>query len=176
MVFICPPYWHRRRARDINTAIKAQLITHRRYHTNMLLSLSSTHPGLQLGDHPLALPLGEGLGLLQADGDLPDLNLQLFPQPLGVLVVVLLHAQLFLAAGQLVGQAVATVLSGATVVDVVIEVGLHGADIGLHATLVGGQGGHGDGQLVDAGTSVVQLVLRVLAGALRLWEDGMVNS
>lgn len=86
------------------------------------LGLQVTQAGLQLGHHALALALGEGLGLLQAHGDLADLDLQLLAQRLGVLVVVLLLSELVGQTGVLAGQAGGGLLGGGLGVQGVLQV------------------------------------------------------
>ena len=54
---------------------------------------------------------------------------------------------------------------------------LHGCDVSLHASLVVGDARDRDVELVDANTGVVQLVVGVLASALRLQTRAtLINS
>ena len=131
-------------------------------------TLSITYPGVELSHHTFSLSLCECLGLLQSHGDLADLDLQLLAEGLGVLVVLLFLAQLLGEAAVLVGEAVGTLVGGTAGVDGLVEVGLHASDVGFKAALLVGDRGDADGELVDADSSLVQLSLGVLAGALSL--------
>jgi len=84
-----------------------------------------TYPSLQLSDEPLALALRDILRLLQAHSDFADLNLEGLAHRLGVLVVLLLAAELFQetvhfeleAVGALLLRGASSVGLGGVVVD-----------------------------------------------------------
>ena len=65
-------------------------------------------------------------------------------------------------------EPVCTLLGSSPGVEVLVEVGLHGRNVGLHAALVVRDGSDVDGQFVNADSGVVELVLGVLAGTLSL--------
>ena len=65
-------------------------------------------------------------------------------------------------------ETVSTLLGRTTGVQCLVQVGLHGRDVGFHATFVGGESGDRDLQFADVARRLVQFVLGVLACSLRL--------
>ena len=106
-----------------------------------------TYSGLELGNLPLALSGGECLSLFQSDGDFSDFNLELFAEGFGVLVVVLFLSEFLGEPVYLSLESVSALLGGTTAIKSIVQVGLHGGDVGFHAALVVGEGGDLDGDL-----------------------------
>ena len=85
--------------------------------------------------------------------------------------VILLLAQLVSQAGGISHGLLGAVLGVAKLAVHLVQVGLHGLDIGLQLALLAGEGTGLGRQLVDAVVGVSQLVLGSLAGTVGLqWE------
>ena len=125
-----------------------------------------THPRLKFRQRlPSVLRV---LSLLQTNGDLAQLDLDLLSRRLRARVVVVLHSQLLGETDDVEGGAVGLLIGGTSRQYGVVEVTVHHLDVALHPSLVARQRVDGDGDLADVGSCVRQFVLGVLACLVRL--------
>ena len=68
-------------------------------------------------------------------------------------------------------EAVCAFLSGSLGVDGVIQVALHGGDVGLHAACVACEDGDIKLDFSEAGGGLSQFILGIFEGSFRLWIE-----